>query len=302
MRLEVEPVRLEGEFPFRFVVGDPEARRGDLLPLAQGLFSLLEIGVQPLADDRFGILPVSRFEDQPPDEKDLAFAGAGDQDPPVSLLAFEPEPGEEFPSDRQGIDARWKSGRRGLCRLSRRAGSGLILLRELRIPGCMGAEGELKRVPEEFLEVFEHLVGEGAEDQRVVRHGPADLEKRRDGQGLPEKFESHRLPDRLPLFPVELLLAAFLELSPLGLHDPEPEEGRRDRLPVDAEGEEQVPPLGIGGMREIRIQGILQARPARRFFLRSAPDGVKGVFPDPFIEKIGEMIRQRADQTDTVKM
>ena len=68
-RLEVETVRLEGEFPFGFVVGDPETRRGDLLPLPQGLLALLQIGVQPLADDRFGILPVSRFEDQPPDER-----------------------------------------------------------------------------------------------------------------------------------------------------------------------------------------------------------------------------------------
>ena len=64
--LEVEPVRLEGEFPFRLVVGDAEARRRDLLSLPQGLLALLEVGVQPLTDDRFGILPVSRFQDQAP--------------------------------------------------------------------------------------------------------------------------------------------------------------------------------------------------------------------------------------------
>ena len=118
-----------------------------------------------------------------------------------------------------------------------------------------------------------------------------------DGEGLAEQFEAHRLPDRLALFPVELLLSAFGELAPFRLQNPEPEEGRGDRLPVDAEGEEHVAPLGVGGIREIRIEGIFQARPARRFFVRRAPDGLEGVVPDPFVEEFGEMVRQCTDQS-----
>ena len=90
----------------------------------------------------------------------------------------------------------------------------------------------------------------------MIRDGPADLMKGGDGEGFAEQFEAHRLPDRLALFSVELLLSAFGELLPFRLQDPESEEGRGDRLPVDAEGKEHVPPLGVGGIGEIRIEAF----------------------------------------------
>ncbi len=135
----------------------------------------------------------------------------------------------------------------------------------------------------------------------MVRDGPADLMKGGDGEGSTEQFKPHRLPDRLALFAVELLLAGFGELFPFRLHDPEPEEGRGDRLPVDAEGKEHVPPLGVGGIGKIRIEAVFQGGPARRFFVRRAPDGLKGVSPDPLVEKFGEMVRQGADNAITRK-
>jgi len=116
--------------------------------------------------------------------------------------------------------------------------------------------------------------------------------KRGDRKGFPEQVKPHRLPDRLALFPVKLLLSAFRKLFPFRLQDPEPKKGRGNGFPVDAQGEENVSFPGVERVRGIGIRVIFQGSPPGRLFVCRTPDGPEGIASDPFFEEVEKGVRQ----------
>ena len=233
--------------------------------------------MEPLANHRFGIFPVAGFQNEATHENDLAFHTVGKTDHSVSLFALEPKPGEKFAADRQRIDFR----RERRMRDDGGVGSGSRTLRfgsfVCGMPGCIGRQAKREGIPEHFLKLADHLIRDTAEGYESIRDGAANFVKRGDRKGFPEQVKPHRLPDRLALFPVKLLLSALRKLFPFRLQDPEPKKGRGNGFPVDAQGEENVSFLGVGRVRGIRIRIIFQGSPAGRLFVCRTPDGPEGI-------------------------